>query len=208
MNLTVNGMSPKVVAKQKQDTKIALLEAGIDIMVEKGYNNTGIQEVLSSLGVPKGSFYHYFDSKEDYALAIIAYFDQSYSARLLRILRNPQKTPLDRLKEYCQTGRENLQSQQCRRGCLIGNLSQEMADQSETLRGALSQVMSKWRDQFAECIAEGQKTGEIGCKCAPAKVAELFLSGWEGAVMRAKTTKCVDPLDAFIEIMFEHMLKA
>ncbi len=66
----------------KQDTKTALLQAGMDIMLEKGYSNTGIQEVLSSLGVPKGSFYHYFESKESFAVAIIQHFDQEYSAEL------------------------------------------------------------------------------------------------------------------------------
>ena len=64
-------MTPKVATKQKPDTRTALLEAGMNIMIEKGYNNTGIQEVLLAVGVPKGSFYHYFDSKEDFALKII-----------------------------------------------------------------------------------------------------------------------------------------
>ncbi|MBX9686863.1 MAG: TetR/AcrR family transcriptional regulator, partial [Candidatus Obscuribacterales bacterium] len=54
-----------------RDTRAILLEAGMAVMYEKGYSNTGIQEVLSSVGVPKGSFYHYFDSKEDFALKII-----------------------------------------------------------------------------------------------------------------------------------------
>ena len=84
-------MSTKLAAKQ--DTKIALIQAGMDIMLEKGYTNTGIQEVLSSLSVPKGSFYHYFESKENFAVAIIQHVDQEYSATLLRLLRNPEQTP-------------------------------------------------------------------------------------------------------------------
>src|SRR5277367_5946685 len=120
-------MSTKLAAKQ--DTKIALLQAGTAIMLEKGYNNTGIQEVLSSLGVPKGSFYHYFESKENFAVAIIQHLDQEYSAYLLRTLRNPQETPLARLKTYCLSGKQDFLSQECRKGCLIGNLSQEMSDQ-------------------------------------------------------------------------------
>src|ERR1700733_13016144 len=109
-------MSPKVVAKQKQDTKIALLEAGIDIMVEKGYNNTGIQEVLSSLGVPKGSFYHYFESKESFALAIIQHVDQEYAETLRFFLDDQQKTPLQRLLNYCETGKLGFLEQDCRKG--------------------------------------------------------------------------------------------
>lgn len=197
---------PKV--STKQDTKTALLEAGMDVMVTKGYTNTGIQEVLNKIGVPKGSFYHYFDSKEDFALQIIQHFDGQYTANLLRMLRNPEVTPLARLRNYCDYSKDKLSNNQCRKGCLIGNLSQEMADQSETLREALSHVMGKWRDLFASCIDEGQKSGEIRTDASPHHLAELFLSGWEGAVMRAKTTKCVEPLDVLTDLMFNHVLRA
>jgi len=199
-------MTPRV--STKQDTKTALLETGMDVMIEKGYNNTGIQEVLSRIGVPKGSFYHYFDSKEDFALQIIAHFDQSYTANLLRTLRNQEATPLERLRNHCYASKERLANNDCRRGCLIGNLSQEMADQSETLRQSLSHIMSKWRDLFASCIEEGQSRGEIKSSFSPHAMAELFLSGLEGAIMRAKTTKCVEPLDVFIDLMFNNVLKA
>ncbi|MBX9940430.1 MAG: TetR/AcrR family transcriptional regulator [Candidatus Obscuribacterales bacterium] len=201
---------PKTVSSKaapKQDTKLVLIEAGINIMMEKGYSNTGIQEVLSSVGVPKGSFYHYFDSKEDFACKIIEHFDQSYSSRILASLRDSSMTPLERLKNYCNTSKEHLLAQECRKGCLIGNLSQEMADQSETLRLCLSQVMGKWRDIFAGCIEEAQKNGQISKTHAPSAMAELFLSGWEGAVMRAKTTKSVEPLDVFTEVFFAQILK-
>jgi len=192
----------------KQDTKVALLEAGMDIMLEKGYTNCGIQEVLSSLGVPKGSFYHFFDSKENFAVAIIQHYDQIYSAALLRTLRNPQQTPLQRLRTYCETGKEMFLSKECRKGCLIGNLSQEMSDQSETLRKVLSTVMLKWRDVFAQCIEEGQNIGEITKVCSADQLAELLNAGWGGAVMRAKTVKTVEPMEIFIDLMFNNFLKA
>jgi len=82
----------------KQDSRSALLELGMDIMLEKGYTNTGIQEILTALSIPKGSFYHYFDSKESYAIEVIRHYDQKHTANLLRILRNPKQTPLARLK--------------------------------------------------------------------------------------------------------------
>lgn len=115
-------MSPKVASRQ--DTRTALLQAGMDIMLTKGYSNTGIQEVLNTLGVPKGSFYHYFESKEHFAVCIIRQFDQDHTGNLLRILRNPSQSPLQRLRTFCDTKRELILSQDCRHGCLIGNLSQ------------------------------------------------------------------------------------
>jgi TetR/AcrR family transcriptional repressor of nem operon len=82
-----------------------------------------------------------------------------------------------------------------------------MADQSETLRVALSRVMGKWRDMFAACIEEGQAKKEISSNHSAQSMAELFLCGWEGAVMRSKTTKCVEPIDVFIEVFFAQTLK-
>jgi TetR/AcrR family transcriptional repressor of nem operon len=199
-------MTTKITTRQ--DTKIALLEAGMEIMYEKGYTNTGIQEVLSSIGVPKGSFYHYFDSKEDFTLKIIEYSEQNHRAKFLRILRNANATPLVRLRNFCDDIKKMLEEGECRKGCLIGNLSQELADQNETLRQALDQVMNRLRDLLANCIAEGQKVGEITKTYSAPKLAEFFLNGWEGALMKAKLSKSTEPLDIFIEIMFKQVLKS
>ena len=199
-------MSTKLAPKQ--DTKTALLDAGTEIMLEKGYSNTGIQEVLSSLGVPKGSFYHYFESKESFAVAIIQHMDHEYTNELLRVLRNPEQTPLQRLKSYCQDHRDAFLSQQCRKGCLIGNLSQEMSDQSEVLRRELANVLIKRLDLFAACFEEGQSIGEITRICTPTKLAQLFNCGWGGAVANSKALKTPEAMDTFIELMFDHFLKA
>jgi len=190
----------------KQNTKTQLIDAGIQIMQEKGYNATGIMEVLQSVGVPKGSFYYYFDSKEDFGLQIINHFDECYTEKLRRYFDDQSLTPLARLRLYCDEGRKSLLEAQCRKGCLIGNLSQEMADQSEVFRSRLEEVMVKWRNYFASCIKEGQEKGEICTKIDTQDLAEFFLSGWEGSVMRAKTTKSPGPQDAFIRVMFEHFL--
>ncbi len=191
----------------KQETRTALLEVGLEIMQQKGYSNTGIQEILNALGVPKGSFYHYFDSKETYAIEIIRHYDQHYSAQLLRMMRNPKETPIQRLRSYCEDGKAKLAAKECRHGCFIGSLSQEMSDQSERLRQELSQVVRKWRDMVSACIAEGQEIGEIKKSWTPDAAAELFLSGWSGAVMRTKTVKDTEPLEVFIKLMFEDVLK-
>lgn len=198
-------MSPHTASKQ--DTKTALLEAGKALMQERGYTATGVQDVLSQLGMPKGSFYHHFESKENFAVEIIRYFDQEYSALLSGTLGNTQFTPLQRLHAYCDTIKQMLSANDCRKGCLIGNLSAEMSDQSEVLRNELCTVVRKWREMFAQCISEGQQSGEIKNERRPEDLAEAFLGGWSGAIMRAKTIKNTEPLDTFMEVMFEDVLK-
>ncbi len=192
----------------KETTKTSLLDAGTLIMLEKGYNHTGIQEVLDSIGVPKGSFYYYFDSKEDFGLQIIDHFDVSYSERLRKCLEDKSIQPLERLRGYCEEGMKAFEDNQCRKGCLIGNLSQEMSDQSEALRARLEEVLTKWRNKFAQCIKEGQDSGQIDKSVDYVQLAEFFLSGWNGAILRAKTTKTTAPLKAFMHVMFEKILPA
>ena len=199
------------MAKQsgtKEVTKTSLLEAGCRIMREKGYSNTGIQEVLDSTGVPKGSFYYYFDSKEDFALQIIDHFDKTYSDQLRVFLEDKGLKPIERLKAYCDEGRRNLVLNNCSKGCLIGNLSQEMSDQSETLRKELSEVMARRVTMFARCIEEGQTLGEITKVGSAEQLALFFISSLSGALMSAKTVKTIDPIDTFIDLMFNHFLKA
>jgi TetR/AcrR family transcriptional repressor of nem operon len=197
-------MTGKVAAKL--DTKMALLEVGMDMMLERGYTNTGIQEVLNALSVPKGSFYHYFESKETYAVEIIRHYDLDFSVSLMRVLRNPEQTPIERLRTFCANGRANFAAQNCRKGCLVGNLSQEMSDQSEALRHELSKVMGKWCDLFAACIDEGQKMGGITNERSARELAEFFLLSWGGAVMWSKTLKSVGPIDVFMRLIFEDLL--
>lgn len=199
-------MSIKISAKA--NTKATIIQAGLEIMLEKGYSNTGIQEVLSTSGVPKGSFYHYFESKENFAFEIIHSVQESWVANNLPTLQDGEQTPLQRLRTYCDIGLTSLLTGQCRKGCLIGNLSQEMSDQSEVLRTALSHVMTARRDALAVCIAEGQEMGEISRSFPATELADLFDSGWSGAVMSAKTEKTVRPVEIFINLMFGYFLKA
>ncbi len=199
-------MSKQIAAKTV--TKNVLLETGVRIMLEKGYSNTGIQEVLDAANVPKGSFYYYFDSKEDFALQIIDYFEAMGDELWHRCFDDGKSTPIEKLKLYCQEKKKMLESDQCRKGCLIGNLSQEMSDQSEVLRARLEEVLTKSRNRLARCIKEGQDKGQISTSMDHIQLAEFFQSGLQGAVMRAKTTKTSAPLQAFFDIMFSQILKA
>lgn len=191
----------------KRDTRTALLQEGIALMQERGYTATRIQDVLTRLGMPKGSFYHHFDSKETFAVEIIRFFAGEQSASLRQTLEDPNLSPLQRLRSYCEETKRSLALQHCRKGCLLGNLSQEMADQSETLRKELCSVLLGRRDIFATCIREGQRLGEITNERSAEALAEFLLDAWSGAIAQAKTIKRLEPLDTFTEVMFDKVLK-
>ena len=140
------------MAKQsgtKEVTKTALLEAGCRIMRDKGYSNTGIQEVLDSTGVPKG-FVSIITliAKKILPCKSSSTLTKPICLRCWSISKTASLKPLDRLKAYCDQGRRNLIDNNCSKGCLIGNLSQEMSDQSEVLRARLEEVLTAMAQSF------------------------------------------------------------
>lgn len=194
-------------ALTKNNTRLALIKAGRQFIVEKGYNHTGIQEILQAVGVPKGSFYHFFGSKEEFGLAIIDYDSQMHDRIVEQYLNDTTLSPLNRLKRYFTFKLEEFETLRYREGCLFGNLSQEMSDQNEQFRSRLQEATRHWREQFAECIDAAQSAGEISKKQRAQDLAEFCLNSWEGALLQMKVTKSDAPLKNYIQFMFGVILK-
>src|SRR5438874_9982641 len=160
----------------KAPTKATLVDAGLHLMLEKGYHHTGIQEVLQAAGVPKGSFYYYFPSKEAFGLEVIAQFAAAYLARLEQYLGDTTASPLTRLRRHHEELLARFERRGCRGGCLIGNLSQELADQSPRLRAQLDTVLTSWRARYAQLFREAQAVGELRADLDPEALADFYLS--------------------------------
>ncbi|MGB5914142.1 MAG: TetR family transcriptional regulator C-terminal domain-containing protein [Phormidesmis sp.] len=187
-----------------------LIQVGRDIVVRQGFNATGLSNILATAGVPKGSFYYYFESKEDFGLAIIEDFVSEYQQKLATSLGNQELSPLARLSRYFELGIADMETSDCASGCLIGNLAQEMSAQNELFRDRLNQVLTAWETQFADCIedayAAGELAGELAESCNALDLAKFILAGWQGAMLRAKVTQSTEPLYTFIRILFEQIL--
>jgi TetR/AcrR family transcriptional regulator, transcriptional repressor for nem operon len=192
----------------KVKTKDLLLEAGKKLFLERGYNNSGIESILQEVGVPKGSFYHYFENKEDFGLKVLDRFAECIDERQIRILGEESVAPLERLRNYCEVVSDALRSDECRKGCLVGNLSQEMADQSEVFRARLEEIFENWVDRYAACLKEAQDAGEVPPDLDVRELAEFWLNSWQGAVLRAKTMRSPAPLRTFLAVMFGNILSA
>jgi TetR/AcrR family transcriptional repressor of nem operon len=193
---------------KKKDTRAEIINAGIELFSLQGYSATGIDAVLKRAGVPKGSFYHYFGSKEEFGLAVIDHFGEAYAAIVATFLVNPELTPLNRLRVYLETGLTRLTHNQCTRGCLLGNLGQELADQNERLRTRLDEIFRAWKGQLAACIEEAKATGELSQDLDSGVLAGFILSGLEGAMLRAKVMKSPKPMEDFIATLFATVLKS
>lgn len=188
------------------DTRNHIINTGADLIGQKGFGATGINAVLTTAGVPKGSFYHYFSSKNDFGLAVIDAFTQEYDARLDQILNDTSRPCVDRLYAYFNSGLETMTSCEFTRGCLIGNLGQELAGQNETFRQRLDTVFKGWEKRFERCIEEARQAGDVDESVNPADVASFLLSGWEGAILRAKVLKSTEPMERFVRVFFHQCL--
>ncbi len=183
-----------------------IIHTGADLIGHKGFGATGINAVLATAGVPKGSFYHHFSSKHDFGLAVIDTFAEEYDARLSRILNDTSRSCVDRLRAYFDTGFEDMTSCEYTRGCLIGNLGQELAGQNKAFRQRLDTVFSSWEKRFEDCLRDAQQAGGIRADIDPSDAASFLLSGWEGAILRSKVLKSIEPMERFVWVFFRQCL--
>ena len=173
-----------------------------------GFNATGIESILKAAGVPKGSFYHHFGSKENFGIEVINLFAERYAQKLHSFLDDQTVEPLERIRNYLEHSIEHLTQENFSKGCLIGNLGQELADQNERFRDRLAEVFGDWLALFANCLRQAQQAGSLNPQLDAQKLASFLLSGWEGAILRAKVMRSPEPLKQFVGILFTTVLTA
>ena len=184
-----------------------LIRVGRDLIVRKGFNATGLSDILTTAAVPKGSFYYYFESKEAFGLAIIEDSAKAYQQKLEETLGNEQLAPLARLSSYFERGIAEMQASQHEEGCLFGNLAQEMSAQSPAFRDRLDKIFTDWEARITHCLEAAYEAGDI--EQAPfADLSKFILSGWQGAMLRSKVSNSIEPLQTFVNVVFEQVLSA
>lgn len=192
------GRPPKS-PRDNQDTRAALIRSGIEMLTEQGFASTGIEGVLKRVGVPKGSFYYYFENKEAFGRAVLDSYAKYFANKLDASLLDQSMAPLDRIIAFSEGAKEGMAKHQFRRGCLIGNLGQEVSILPESYRAILSNTFLNWQNQLEVCLLSAQDRGDLLAKADCKLLAEFFWIGWEGAVMRAGITENADPMDVFIK---------
>jgi TetR/AcrR family transcriptional regulator, transcriptional repressor for nem operon len=183
-----------------RETRDTLCRAGVAALTEKGFSATGIDEILKSVGVPKGSFYNFFASKEAYGSELITLYARYFVRKLDRFLLDESLTPLKRIEAFCEDAERGMQRFHFRRGCLVGNLGQEMGALPESFRAQLTDVLLDWQARFERCLDEAKAAGEISNNADSARWAAFFWIGWEGAVLRAKLERNGEPLRVFADL--------
>lgn len=182
------------------DTRALLLRRGIEILTSQGVSATALDAVLKSIKVPKGSFYHYFESKDAFVAATLDAYAEYFARKLSRHFNNEALAPLARLSAFVDDACRGMQRHDFMRGCLVGNLGQEVSILDETLRLRLEAVFADWERRLAECLSAAVQHGEVAASADCPALAHAFWVGWEGAILRARLTRSSAPMLAFFRL--------
>jgi TetR/AcrR family transcriptional repressor of nem operon len=183
-------------------TKQRLLDAGMAMLLKHGYHDLGIQALLDATSTPKGSFYHHFKDKEDFALQVIDQYMRQVHAGLDACLGDKDRPPLKRVRRFFEMTQQNYRREGYM-GCLLGGLGQELAGVSEVFRRKVEGCFSEIAKRIAVCLEEARKRGEIPAESNARRMASLLVDCWEGAALRSRLRGTPAPLTTMLDFYFQ-----
>ena len=188
-----------------------IIQKSQEVIWRKGYHNTGINKLLKESGIPKGSFYNFFESKEDLMIKIIDHYVNEQGKIMIEILSNSSLSPLDRLKKFYQhsidQAREELDRFLCVKGCLINNASVELGALNDNIAETINSHFEEVKGYIAEVVREGQQKDEITDRFPAEQLVEFMQSNYYGTLSRVKTTRSIQPLELNYEMTFAFLTK-
>jgi TetR/AcrR family transcriptional repressor of nem operon len=179
-------------------TKQRLIDAGLRMLLERGYNSLGIQAVLDATNTPKGSFYHHFKDKEDFALKVIDAYIADVHSVLDECVQDSERQPLDRIRHFFERVQQGYR-QDGYMGCLMGGLGQELSGVSDVFRQKIEWCFSSIAERLAVCLEDARQHGDIAGKCNVRVMADLLVDCWEGAALRSRLRRNPGSLDAMLD---------
>lgn len=191
----------------REDKKQGIIREGLKILYRKGYNGTGVKEITDAAGIPKGSFYNYFKSKEDFAIAAMRYFTGKELASMNRILTDETLPPLKRIETlYTMKCEHFIQKNAFSLGCYLCNITLEMADISQSIAAAAADAFEREKQPLLRCLQQAQLAGEISPERDIQQIADLIRNSWLGALVIMKAAKNETPLEGFQQMLHDIIL--
>ena len=183
------------------DTQQKLLETGMEMLLRQGYNDLGIAALLEKTRIPKGSFYHHFSSKEDFALQVIDLYLKEVHRGLDQCLGDKSVPPLNRVRGFFEGTVQKYRGEGYL-GCLLGGLGQELSGVSETFRRKVEQCFNEIAGRIAVTLQEAVDIGDLAPGTDTQKMAELLVNCWEGAALRMRLRRDPAPLMEMLDFYF------
>ncbi len=182
-------------------TKQRLMDVGMAMLLEHGYHGLGLQALLDAAEVPKGSFYHHFTDKEDFALQVIDQYMEGVHAGLDECLGDASRPPLDRVRRFFEVVQASYKKEGYL-GCLMGGLGQELSGANDAFRKKIESCFTQIADRTGACLEEARERGELPADTDTRKLAALLVDCWEGAALRSRLRGNAAPLNAMLDFFF------
>lgn len=176
------------------DVRQHILDVAHPLLLRKGFSAVGLAEILAAAQVPKGSFYHYFGSKEAFGEAVLDTYFSDYLARMDALLAQPGPAAR-RLIGYFHDWLDSQTGDQAQSRCLVVKLGAEVCDLSESMRAALERGTRGIVERLARCIEEGRQDGSLSAPPDANAAALALYQSWLGASLLAKIARDRAPLD-------------
>jgi TetR/AcrR family transcriptional regulator, transcriptional repressor for nem operon len=183
------------------NTKQLLLERGMAMLLRHGYHDLGITAVLDATGVPKGSFYHHFSSKEDFGLQVVELYMKHVHEGLDLCLGDKSRPPLERVRRFFELSEKKYRGEGYL-GCLLGGLGQELSGVSEVFRRKVEWCFAEIAWRIASCLEEAIERGDLAKGTDARAMADLLINCWEGAALRSRLRRDPAPLRDMLEFYF------
>lgn len=181
-------------SEKKEASRESLLNKGVDVLMQQGYHGTGLKEILDAVNIPKGSFYNYFDSKEDFAAKVIQHYVDSFVIRLAAHLQQSETDALAAMQHYFDELIAQVEKNDFKGGCLLGNLMGEVADTSSLCQQSLKVAVNRFRELLQSGLAKAQQQGTVRADKSAEDMADLLINTWQGALLRAKIEESSRPV--------------
>lgn len=185
----------------KANVREQLIEAGLKTLLRQGFNGSGVQDIADAARVPKGSFYNHFESKEAFAAEALERYWQAGAVQSA-VLRDLTVGPVERLRIYFGALFDAALGPDFEKGCMIGNFSTELSDQSPEIRERLAAIYAAWTRSVESCVREAQNAKRVRLDLPASAVASFLINSWEGAVLRARVERDRSPLVQFEQVVF------
>ena len=176
------------------------------MLLAHGYHGLGIQPLLEAAQTPKGSFYHHFRCKEDFALQVIDEYMRAVHAGLDACLGDDSRPPLARVRRFFELTQRSYESEGYM-GCLLGGLGQELSGASELFRRKLDGCLSEIARRTGACLEEARQRGDIPADADPVRMASLLVDCWEGAALRSRLQNDAAPLTVMLDFYFQSAMR-
>ncbi|EEA94805.1 MULTISPECIES: TetR/AcrR family transcriptional regulator [Pseudovibrio] len=193
--------------KKSEATRQHILETGRKLIAEQGFSSMGLSVLLKTAGVPKGSFYHYFESKEHFGCVLVQQYLDEYMKSLDALFETDALNMREKLFQYWHLWENYQHSEDASKHCLIVKLSAEIADISEDMRELLARMTAQVERRLGDVIEAGVQEGSIAPKLNARMTAQMLYQMWLGASLIGKVTREKTPLQKALEVT-EIMLPA